>query len=200
MNLLGPPAPGPPGERGSGAAPRVPTASRGELQPPPLPPPRSRGPRAPARRARRLSGQAGPRSPRRSQPGPGAPPPPPAARIPPSWTPRLAFALKTQEMHDSTGEVEPFPSLRSPGQPAGGRLWERGGGATRPQPGRARGEVRFPETGFYLRPLTGPAGWAGRRAGAERRSSCPQSLAGPRANLGVTLGCRQAPCHFRPRL
>lgn len=93
MNLLGPPAPGPPGERGSGAAPRVPAASCGELQPPP-PPPRSWGPRAPARRARRLSGQAGPRSPRRSQPGPGAPPPRPAARIPPSWTPRLAFALK----------------------------------------------------------------------------------------------------------
>lgn len=173
MNLLGPPAPGPPGERGSGAAPRVLAASCGELQPPPPPPPRSWGPRAPARRARRLSGQAGPRSPRRSQPGPGAPPPPPAARIPPSWTPRLAFALKAGNARlDGRGGAVPLSAVAGPAGRREAPGARRRGDEAAAGPG-AEGRSASQRQAFIYSPSPAPragrAGGRGRSGGAAAR-------------------------------
>lgn len=132
----------------------------------------------------------------RAQAGPRAPRPPLPRSVPaprrrrsrrsrPFWALRFAFAINTQEMHNLTCEVEPFPSVVT--GPAGWwRLLERGGGARRPQTGRAQGEVGFPETGFIYSPSPEPGG---SRQGEERRSSCPHSLRDdqgqPQCHLGI---------------
>lgn len=123
----------------------------------------------------------------RAQAGPHAPRPRLARSVPaprrrrrrprrsrPFWAPRSALALNTQEMHNFTCEVEPFP-LWSPGR----RLAEASGARRRGEeaadgPG-ARGG-RLPSDRLYLQPLSG----AGREpAGGGAREQLPAQPRGP---------------------
>lgn len=96
-------------------------------------------------------------------------------------------------MHDSTGEVEPFPSLRSPGQPAGGRLRERGGGATRPQPGRARRGGPLPRDRLLFTAPHRPRGLGGPAGGGGAEEQLPAEPRGPPGQPRCHLGMPTSP-------
>lgn len=155
-----------------------------------------RGRRAlPAVRAGRA--QAGPRAPRpplaRSVPAPRSRRRRRPRRSRPFWAPRSAFAINTQEMHNLTCEVEPFP-LWSPGR----RLAEASGargGARRPPTGRAQGEAGFAETGFIYSPSARPGG---RRRGAGGRGAAARTASRPTVSPWVPPKL-EPPSHLRLR-
>lgn len=217
MNPFLLPLPGPPARRGCGPLRARPQPGRGSgapAAPPPPPPPRAQGrhwrDRAARRRSRRRRPSRPPRPfllcvPARAQAGPRAPRPPlPSSGRPPRrrrrrphrsrpfWTRRLAFAINTQEMHDLTREVEPFP-LCGHRPAAGGGFWsaEEGRGGRR-RAGRG-GRSASQRQALFTAPHQSPS-----RQGEERKSSCPRGLREDRAHLAVTLGWPQTepPSHL----
>lgn len=136
-----------------------------------------RGRRAlPAVRAGRA--QAGPRARWPPLPRSVSAPPPPT----PFWAARFALAINTQEMHDLTCEVEPFPLCghRASGLAEASGARRRG----RRRAGR-RGRSASQRQALFTAPLQSPAC----RQGEERRSSCPHSLVDdlgqPQCHLGI---------------
>lgn len=136
----------------------------------------------------------------RAQAGPRTPRPPLARSVPaprrrrrrprrsrPFWAPRSALALNTQEMHNLTCEVEPFP-LWSPGQAAGGGFWsaEEGRGGRR-RAGR-KGRSASQRQALFTAPLRGRGGGA--------REQLPAQPRGPPGPLQRHLGSPESPSHL----
>lgn len=172
MNPLPPPAPGLPGKGEAGRPDGPGRLSPGA--PPPPPPPRSRGCQPePARPCRPLSGQAGPRSPPPLPARPGRPAAAAAAAGPRSRPPGRGGSRSLSTHRKCTARRVRWS--RSPSAVAGPAGWrrlrERGGGARRPRPGRAQGEVRFPATGFIYSPAPGRRAGGGRSGGAAARTA-----------------------------
>lgn len=142
-----------------------------------------RGRRAlPAVRAGRA--QAGPRARWPPLPRSVSAPPPPT----PFWAARFALAINTQEMHDLTCEVEPFPLC---GHRASG-LAEASGARRRGEEaadGPVAGGGLPPRDRLYLQPLSrAQRAGRGRSGGAAARTASWTTW----ANLSVTLGSPQA--------
>lgn len=205
MSLLPPAGSGSSRRKGKRGVRAAPAASRGELRR------RCRrrdsravtGARAPLPAAAALPavragspGRRGPAPCRRSQPG-RAPRRRRRCRRPHRSRPPGRGGSRSLSRHRkcTTRRVRWSRSLSAVAGPAGWRrLRERGGGATRPQPGRAQGEVRFPETGFIYSPSPAP-----RAGGGGADEQLPAQPRGPPGQPRCHLGMPTSPFSFPPQ-